>query len=242
MTNKKKLIHVATQLFVACTVIVCVLQLSSRCGKSAGDEASQPIDTARIVATLRLQSKLYTAETTAHKTMKYSSDRKLGVRLLGKDRDISLPLTHSEASIPVSVTYKAGIDMTQLADDDILISQKDSAGTVRRAIAVRLPLPEIELTAVSIDHKSEHHDRQMFGKDMDDATYQRLVDTAKKNIWNEMTPQDIADINETARVSASDILIPVLRDLGFTDIFITYKERPADLNATKEQKLEKLKN
>lgn len=182
---------------------------------SAEDEKARR-DSA-VVEAIQQHSRLYTAETTSHKTITYTSQNKFKLKLLGVEKDINLPLTKTEAVIPVNVKYKAYIDLDKVTARDFSIKNDT-------AIYITLPDPVIEETAVSIDHENEKLKKQWLGKGLTYEQYQKLVRQAKEEAWNELSEEEQYDIIETAKVSATDLIIPQLRTLGFTSININYRK------------------
>ena len=170
-----------------------------------------------IVSAIRQHSRIYTAEATSHKTMTYTSNNKLSFNIGGVEKGINLPFGKTEATIPVSVTYKAYIDLDRVTDKNIDIVNDTT-------LIVTLPDPVILQTALAIDHDKEQMTKEIFGKALTAEQYKQLVRQAKESAWNELDDNDQRAIVETAKVSASDILLPQLRALGFRKIIIDYRQ------------------
>ena len=115
------------------------------------------------------------------------------------------------------MTYKAYIDLQRVTASDFQVSGDT-------AIAITLPDPVIVETAVAIDHDKEKMKKQWLAKSLTYEQYQSLVRKAKDEAWEELSIDDQTNIIETAKVSATDILIPQLRQLGFRNIRIDYRE------------------
>lgn len=177
-----------------------------------------------VITAIRSRSTLYTAEAKSHKTMTYSSSSKLSFNFLGIDKDVSLPFSKTEATIPVTVTYKAGINMQQITDDNIRISQYPGSERHGGVVVITLPDPVIVETAVRVDHENESMKKEFLGKGLTYEQYQKLVRQAKQEAWEDLSEDDMRAIVETAKVSATDIIIPRLRALGFTDITVQYRQ------------------
>lgn len=180
------------------------------------DEEKAKRDSA-IINSIHIHSRLYTAETTSHKTITYTSQNKFKVKIAGFEKDIKLPLTKTEATIPVNVTYKAFIDLDKITMKDIEIKGDT-------AIYITLPDPVIEQTAVSIDHENEQLKKQWLSKGLKYDEYQALIRKAKDEAWDELSEDNQAEIIETAKVSATDLIIPQLRSLGFKTIKVDYRQ------------------
>lgn len=176
-----------------------------------------------IVNAVRMHSMLYTAEARSSKTLTYTSNNKLSFNFLGVSKDVNLPLSKTEATIPVTVTYKAGINLQQVDKGNIHVSQypDDGRGGV---VVIVLPDPVIVETAVQVDHENEKQTKQLLGKGLTYEKYQELVRQAKKEAWDDLSEEDIRGIVETAKVSATELIIPQLRALGFDSITINYRQ------------------
>ena len=170
-----------------------------------------------IIHGIRQHSKLYTAEATAKKTVTYTSNNKLSFKFAGFEKDINLPLGKTTVTITVSVTYKAYIDLERVTMHNIDIIDKKS-------IAIILPDPVLVETAVNIDHSNEKMDKEIFGKKLTHEKYRELVRDAKKQAWDELPEEDQRAIIERAKLSATELLIPQLKALGFENIVIDYSK------------------
>jgi len=170
-----------------------------------------------VINSIQQHSRLYTAEVTSNKTITYTSNKQFKFKIAGVEKTINLPLGKTEAIIPVSVKYKAFIDLDRIGKNDIRI-EKDTA------IYITLPDPTIEETAVSVDHEHEKMKKQWLAKGLTYEEYQQLVRQAKDEAWEELSEEDQRAIIETAKVSATDLIIPQLRSLGFTHIEVNYRK------------------
>ena len=198
-------------------VAISILLLRSCLGCSEMNEAEIQKRDSAIVAEIQRHSRLYTAEVISRKTITYSSQNKLSVSILGKERSMRIPFGKTTATIPVNVTYKAYINLDKVSRDNIIIDNKS------RMIHITLPDPVIVETAVSIDHENEKMDKEWFGKKLTYEEYQTLVRDAKEQAWQELSEVEQREITETAKVSAGELLIPYLVSLGFENILIEYR-------------------
>ena len=178
-----------------------------------------------VMHLIQQHSRLYTAEVTSRKTITYTSHNQLKFKLAGIEKAINLPLGKTEAVIPVAVTYKAFIDMDRIQKRDIRM-----VGDT--AIYITLPDPVIEETAVSIDHEHEQMKKQWLAKGLSYDEYQQLVRQAKNEAWDELSEDDQHAIVETAKVSATELIIPQMQQLGFTHIEVDYRK---DFTIVKEK-------
>lgn len=188
------------------------------CSSAPQEDVEEVLPADSVVKLVRNHSRLYTAEAVSHKTITYDSNNKMTVKLGGTSKQFNLPFGKMEVKIPVNVTYKAYIDMEKITSGDINIVNDST-------IHITLPDPVIMETAVAIDHEKESIHRQLFSKRLTDAQYQELVAQAKQEAWNELSEQEQKDIIETAKISATDILLPQLRALGFKNVAIDYRKK-----------------
>lgn len=202
-------------------MFVLIMFITSSQNKAAEDEKVAQEEVKKITAAdvamkVSTTSKLYTAEVDAHKTMHYDANNCLEIKAFGRSGSIRMPFSHLEAYVPVTARYKAMIDLSKVDSTRISIPNDST-------IRLILPDPVIEQTAVSVDHDGESVKRQAFAGRLDDAAYKRVLDRAKSEIWADISNEQYADIIETAKVSATELLVPMLRDLGFKNIQIGYR-------------------
>lgn len=211
--SKRNIIYGVAALILLTIGIVSVRHCSSK--PQEVEEEVLPADS--VVKLIKIHSRLYTAEAVSHKTITYNSNNKMTVKMGPAEKQFNLPLGRLEAKIPVSVTYKAYVDMEKMSVGGVNI-KNDST------IHITLPDPVITETAVAVDHEREVIHRQWFAKRLTDAQYQELITQAKQEAWNELSEKEQQDIIETAKISATDILLPQLRALGFTKVTIDYRK------------------
>lgn len=176
-----------------------------------------------VVTSVRMHSMLYTAEAKSQKTMKYSSKNKMSFSFMGVSKDVNIPFSKTEATIPVTMAYKVGINLEKVEKGNINIMRYPENGK-GGAISIVLPDPVIVPTSVVVDHDSEKMEKQFLSKGLTYDQYQKLLHQAKEEAWNELTPEELRSLTETAKVSATDILLPQLRALGFDTVEISYRQ------------------
>lgn len=207
--------------YLAITAVVLLLMLVfgiKACSNAAPKEKVQEetVTSDAVIETVRRHSRLYTAEAQSKKTMTYTSQNKLSLKALGIDKSIDLPLGKTEATIPVTVTYKAYIDLGQVDSRNVRMDGE--------TIRIILPDPIIVETACTVDHENESQQKQLLGKGLTYEQYQEMVRQAKESAWTELPDSAQQAVIETAKVSATELLIPQLRHLGFTKIEIAYRD------------------
>ncbi|MCM1078716.1 MAG: DUF4230 domain-containing protein [Bacteroidales bacterium] len=206
-------------LILTAIVFLLMLILSLKACSGIGTEGKvQPaaVTPETVIETVRQHSRLYTAEAKSSKTMTYTSQNKLSLNALGIDKTVSLPLGKTEAKIPVTVTYKAYIDLGRVDERNV----RTDGETIR----IILPDPVIVETSVTVDHDNESQKKQLLGKGLTYEQYQEMVRQAKESAWTELPDSAQQAVIETAKVSATELLIPQLRALGFSKIEIAYRE------------------
>lgn len=181
-----------------------------------------------IIHSIRQHSKLYTAEAQASKTITYTSNNAITLNFAGIEKKINLPLGKTTATIPVTVTYKAYIDLERVTEHNIEVVDK-------KTIIITLPDPVIMETAVSVDHSKETMDKQLLGKKLTYEEYRQLIRDAKEQAWEELPEEDQRTIIERAKISATDLIIPMLRSLGFENIVIDYSKNFSLRNIIREK-------
>ena len=223
LQTSQRIVLVCLPVFYLLLTLLAIFLISGRKHDTASQltekktEQKASIDTTAIIESIQTHSRLYTAEATSRKTITYTSQNKLSLRLGSKQKDIALPLGKTTARIPVAVTYKAYIDLSKVTHDNVQL-QGDSI------IRIVLPDPVIVETAVAIDHDTEKLERQLLGKGLSPEQYQQLVVKAKDDAWREMSEKDQRAIVETAKVSATELITPTLHNLGFRHVEIAYRK------------------
>lgn len=212
----KTLIYAAVAL-VWVAVMVAVLTMCSGSDDAESQPATVAVSDSVVVAAISHNSRLYTAEAEMKKTITYSSKNSIGITVGGITKSIHLPLGNTTASIPVTVKYKAYIDLDKITERNIHIINDST-------IHITLPDPVIVETAATIDYDNYELKQQLFGAGITDQQMRHIILDAKQKAWLEMDDGQQRAIVETAKVSATDLLLPQLKSLGFTAILIDYRK------------------
>lgn len=224
----RKILYTLLSLYTICLIVMFITFMTKEKQRSDIEQERQNIEAqcdSAVINAVRMHSMLYTAEAKSNKTMTYTSNNKLSFKFLGIEKDMNLPFSKTEATIPVTITYKAGIDLQTVTMDNIQILQYPSPDSDQPStIIITLPDPVLVETAVQVDHENEKMKKEFLGKGLSYEQYQALLRQAKKEAWEELSEDDIRAIVETAKVSATDLLLPQLRQLGFTDIQINFRQ------------------
>lgn len=204
---------------VAATLLVVILSLVVH-GCSEKDEkpvqdsvvTKHRMTSADALAIIQQDTKLYSAEQTAHKNVVIST--KDAISVLG----YQLPKPWSKATyiIPIDVTYKACIDLGKISEEDIKVNESDSS------ITVTLPDPVIEMTSVEIRHAEERSYRQFLASTKSQEFFNNEVSKAEKNVWTEVSLQRKNELLTSAKRNAEGVIADALLRSGFKKVNITY--------------------
>ncbi|MGM9713201.1 MAG: DUF4230 domain-containing protein [Prevotella sp.] len=212
--------HKAIQRLTLAIIVVAALVMAviGTCRGSKAGDTPQPVHVSdsTIIMAIQSHSRLYTAETRCRKNISFSSDNAIRIDVAGIKKDIGLPMSRTAYEIPVIVTYKAFIDLEKIRRGDIA-TEGDTV------IHITLPDPVITETAVCIDHDRASYSRQLFGKKLTEQEYNALIIKAKDDAWRDLSQADREAMVHTAKISATETLIPMMRKLGFKHITIDYR-------------------
>lgn len=213
---RHKSISIMTLVVILLAALTMTLTRTCREGGAEETDRPRPVSDSTIIMAIQSHSRLYTAETTCLKTIRYSADNAVRIDVAGIKKDIGLPMSRTEYEIPVRVTYKAFIDLEKIRRGDI-VTKGDTA------IHITLPDPVITETAVSIDHDNARYKRQMLGRRLTQQEYNNMVAKAKDDAWRDLSKEDRDAMVHTAKISATETLVPMMRKLGFRHITVDYR-------------------
>lgn len=169
-----------------------------------------------IVNLVRQQSRLYSAEQTAHKKIVLSTTEKDSITTLMGTLKWTRPWSKSHIEIPLTVTFKAYLDMEKIGDDDITVGLDSS-------VTIVLPDPVIEMTSCEIDHSSEIYDSQIFASAKSQEFINRHVTVAVGNVWGEIGRISRDKIVANARDNANKTIAAALLGAGFKKVNLRYR-------------------
>ena len=172
-----------------------------------------------LVRQVQQCSRLYTAEYQIHKIVTHDDVLRLQGQLTGEDYDITLPmLGDRKIAIPMDVTLKAYIDFDGFSTENVERNGEK--------ITIILPDPKVQLTASKIDHKNVKKYVALLRSDFTDEELSNYERQGRETILATVPEMGII---ESARQNAARVLIPMLRQMGFSErnITITFRE---DLN------------
>lgn len=193
--------------------------LTACSSKQSNGEGAITDTTLVLITQVRQCSRLYTAEYKIHKIVTHDDVLRLQGQLAGQDHDVELPiLGDRKIAIPMDVTLKAYIDFDGFSEQNI--ERQDNK------ITITLPDPKVQLTSSRIDHANIKKYVALLRSDFTDAELSSYEQQGREAIINTIPEMGII---ESARQNAARLLIPMLKQMGFSesDITITFRQ---DLN------------
>ncbi len=168
-----------------------------------------------LVAAVRNNSRLYTSEFHVHKIITHSDESRLRGSILGMEYDVPLPAGSRRIAIPLDATLKGYIDFNDFSSDNIIFDD--------RRIEIILPDPAVEITSAKINHDEIKSYVALLRKDFTDKELAHFEAQGRDSILASVPNLKIA---ERTRSSAANILVPMVRQLGFGDdeIVVTFSK------------------
>ena len=166
-----------------------------------------------MVMQIRQCARLHAAEIRLHKIITHHDDVRLKGNFLSSEFDVPLPMSKRKVAIPMDATVRAYIDFSQFSEKNV----------VRQGSRIRLllPRPQVELVSTTIDHDNIRRRVSLIRSDFSDAELSAYERQGREDILRQLSN---LGIEETARQSATRLLVPMLTRLGFNegDITITF--------------------
>ncbi len=208
--------------------------MATSCRQASSDGAdnrdsvkAERVDTtARIVMQVNKCSRLYTSEYEIHKVVTHSDKPTVEGQVFGMKFTMPARIGERKVAIPVTVTLKAYIDFSAF-----------SAANVKRTpagIVLTLPDPQITATASRVDHAGV---RQYIDLTRSRYSDEEISGFARQGADSIMSHAAGLDIVSQAQRSAAELLVPMLRRMGYDESQITISFR-SDL--TEESLFKKL--
>ena len=174
---------------------------------------------------IRNYSRMYTTEYKVHKIITHDDQLKLQGKLISKSFDVNIPLGQRKIAIPIDATIKGYIDFSLFSDNNV----KRSDGKIE----IILPDPKFEITSSRIDHDAIINYVPLFRSDFTDKELSSYEQQGRQAIVKSIAKMGII---EQARISAANVLIPLISQFGYEkkNIKITFRE---DLNEYDMNKL-----
>lgn len=200
------------------TAVVVALTIRKAEERNAEAKQAQAVKTQKILTdkalmSIQRESKVYSAEVTARKVIEFST--KDIVSVFG--HDIGIPLSTTNARIPVVITYKAYVDLGQINENSI-IDKGDST------VTITLPDPVVEITSCEIDHANSQLRRQLLAKPKSQEFINSKVKEAEREASTQLGLAQKDKLARTARESANTIIARIMLDTGYKKVNVTYKD------------------
>lgn len=177
---------------------------------TADAASAEKVDTlAQLIHSVRLQSRLHTAEMEVHKVVLFTDDSAWGGRLLR----LRLP-GYRKVAIPIDVTVKGSIDFSLFSA--LNLTRSDSL------LIVTLPDPQLQVTASRIDHAAIRQFLSLGRDAFDDAEITALARQGQDSIVAHLPALGLV---EATRHSAARTLVPIFAQMGFAESNIVVRFR-----------------
>jgi hypothetical protein len=163
-----------------------------------------------IISRLKGASKLSTVEVSMTKFV-YSSEelRNLWDKIVGKDK---IFLSKTQA------TLKLGVDLSRIQEKDIKI----------RGTRVELELPPVQVMNFSYPAEKFEVDKDISDFDLEKISRKnaykldKIYQSAELQIWEQI---DEIGMHKTVEEKTEKLIRHILENLGFTEVYITFKAR-----------------
>lgn len=168
--------------------------------------------TALLVMRVRESARLYTAEMQIHKLVTHTDDPRVKGQLLGVPIDLPARVGHRSIAIPIDVTLKAYIDFSNFTDSNV--QRTDSS------LIITLPNPQVIVTSTRVDNKGI---RQYIDALRSRYTDAEVSDFARQGADSITAHLSRFGLEERARQSAANQLLPIFVQLGYDEEHVTLR-------------------
>lgn len=196
-------------LFLLTVLLLPVLSACSSCDKQQTlvDSDYQTL----LITQIQDCSRLYTAEYQIHKIITHDDVLRLQGQLTGEDYDFELPmLGDRKIAIPMDATVKAYIDFSGFSEENV--EREDDK------ITIILPDPKVTLTSSKIDHANIKKYVALLRSDFTDEELSSYERQGREAIIATIPELGII---ESARQNAARVLVPMIKQLGYSERNIT---------------------
>ena len=177
------------------------------CNHQKTNQQPTVIDTIPVmVMQIQKCSRLYTAEAHVHKIVTHDDQLTLKGSFLKKNFNIHVPGSNRKVAIPMDANLKAYVDFKDFSSKNV--NRKGNK------IEIILPDPKVVLTSSKIDHQGIKQFVSLARSNFSDAELTQFEQQGRESIIKDIPNMDIL---ETARQSAANTLIPMLKDMGFKE-------------------------
>lgn len=198
----------------AILIIFLMASVLCSCGKGKNSQAPT-VDSTAWILKAAATSKLYTAEYRVHKIVTHDDVVRLQGTFFEKQFNLRLPLGDRKIAIPMDATLKAYIDFSGFSSANVHKNGK--------TIEVTLPDPQVVVTSSQIDHEATKEYVSFLRSNYSDA---EMADYTQQGLACIVQHVPEMGIFETARESATRILVPLICSMGYKeqDVVIHYRK------------------
>lgn len=190
-------------------LLLWLLTACSSCNKQT--ESDTPPTQELLITQIQECSRLYTAEYQIHKIVTHDDVLRLQGQLTGERYDFELPmLGDRKIAIPMEATLKAYIDFGGFSEANV---ERDGD-----RITIVLPDPKVVLTSSKIDHANIKKYVALLRRDFTDQELSAYEQQGREAIIATIPELGIV---ESARQNAARILVPMIKQLGYSERNIT---------------------
>lgn len=186
-------------------------------GKNVAEKNSTTNNIPMLIRDIRKCSKLYTSEYNIRKIVTYSDEPRLKGKVLGHEVDMKMPVGDRKIAIPMNVTLKGYIDLSDFSEKNV---RREG-----QRIVVTLPQPQVAVTASKIDQAGIKEYVSIIRSRFSDEEMAEFEKQGRQAVVNSI-PR--LDINETTAVNAAKILIPMIVKMGYDEKMITIELKNED--------------
>lgn len=188
-------------------IFLIALVLITSCQQKKTEKPQEVIDTTSVML-MQIQkcNRLYTAEAHVHKIITHDDQLNLQGSLFKQKFSFHVPGSNRKIAIPMDATIKTYIDFKEFSIKNVKRQGEK--------IEITLPDPKMVLTSSKIDHKAVKQYISFTRSNFSDAELAQLEQQGRQSII-----KDIPQLNliEQAQLNAANIIIPMLKDMGFKE-------------------------
>lgn len=196
---------------VAVLLLVFIFVGLRSCKTSVEEPEVEVMDTADVlIRQVKKCSRLYTAEVDVHKIITHDDQLKLSGSIMSKPVGINMPFGKRKIAIPIDATLKAYIDFGDFSEANV-----ERYGD---RIEVFLPDPKIVLTQTKVHNEEIKRYVPLLRSDFSDEELAHFEALGRQDIIDKVPKTGIISM---AQEGAANVLIPLLKQLGYKEENIT---------------------
>lgn len=196
---------------VAVLLLVFLFVGVRSCKTSVEEPEVEVVDTADVlIRQVKKCSRLYTAEVDVHKIITHDDQLKLSGSIMSKPVGINMPFGKRKIAIPIDATLKAYIDFGDFSEANV-----ERYGD---RIEVFLPDPKIVLTQTKVHNEEIKRYVPLLRSDFSDEELAHFEALGRQDIIDKVPKTGIISM---AQEGAANVLIPLLKQLGYKEENIT---------------------